>query len=319
MTDRPAPEGGREERGEAAPPSPSRPALWLGDRRGAAVDWTTQQWVKATGRRVDVAETPWLDGPTGEPSGIGEEFFEAWAAANGLSVEEDLGAEAGGAARGLLPSLDALSGPGFDAGAVDASVRDFYGRTSAYEVEAWAEWSGLFRPFGGLVATLFSRRLDQLNLPLGALDTSRGTTSRVLHLVRPGGGVAMAAWVRTLRATGRSLYVGAYSAARVPGHPAPCVRVVFPLPNGACTVLLRPEVDEGGALRLVSSGAAWGDPGLYLNVHDGGRVWGRAVRSLRETIRVYAARDGVRTDHTLRLGGRVFLRLHYRLTAPPAA
>ena len=287
--------------------------LWLGDRRGAAVDWTTQQWVRATGRRVDLAETPWLDGPTGEPTGIGEDFFETWAGAHGLRVEE------GGAARGLLPSLDALAGPGFDPAAVDPSVRDFYERTSAYGVEAWAEWSPAFRPFGGLVAALFSRRLDQLNLPLSALDTSRGTTSRVLHLVDRAGRLHSAAWVRTLRATGRSLYVGAYSATRVPGHAAPCVRVVFPLPNGACTVVLRPELGSGGALRLVSSGAGWGDPGLYLTVHDGGRVWGRAVRSLRETIEVYPSGGEVRTDHTLRLWGRVFLRLHYRLAAPPGA
>ena len=286
-----------------------RPAWWLGDRRGAAVDWATQQWVRATGRRVDLAETPWLDGPTGEPTGIGRGFFEAWAASSGLRVEE------GGPARGLLPSLDALSGPGFDAGAIDPAVRDFYERTSAYDVETWAEWSAAFRPWGGLVAALFSRRLDQLNLPLSALDTSRGTTSRVLHLVGADGRLDSAAWVRTLRATGRSLYVGAYSAARVDGHPAPCVRVVFPLPNGACTVVLRPEAAPGGALRLVSSGARWGDPGLYLTVHDRGRVWGRTVRSLRETIEVYSHEGEVRTDHTLRLAGRVFLRLHYRLVA----
>ena len=299
--------------GAAAPPMSSTP-LWLGDRRGAAVDWTTQQWVRATGRRVDLAETPWLDGPVGEPTGIGEGFFETWAEAHGLTVEE------GGADRGLLPSLDVLSGPGFDAAEVAPPVRDVYERTSAYGVEAWAEWSAAFRPFGGLVAALFSRRLDQLNLPLSALDTSRGTTSRVLHLVRPGGGVATSAWVRTLRATGRSLYVGAYSAARVPGWAAPCVRVVFPLPNGACTVVLRPEVGAGGALRLVSSGERWGDPGLYLTVHDGDRVWGRAVRSLREVIEVYPGDAGdVRTDHALRLWGRVFLRLHYRLTTPPAS
>lgn len=289
-----------------------RPALWLGGRRGAAVDWTTQQWVRATGRRVDLAETPWLDGPTGRPTGIGEGFFETWADDHGLEVRE------GGAARGLLPSFDALAGPGFDPARVDPAVRDFYERTSAYDVEAWAEWSPAFRPFGGAVVALFSRRLGQLNLPLGALDTSRGTVSRVLHLVDRAGRLDSAAWVRTLRATGRPLYVGAYSAARVPGHGAPCVRVVFPLPNGACTVVLRPEVGEGGALRLVSSGERWGDPGLYLAVHDGARVWARAVRSLRETITVYPDGADVRTDHVLRLGGRVFLRLHYRLTAPPA-
>ena len=61
MTRRPAPPG-PPARGRGGGP-PGRPALWLGDRRGAAVDWTTQQWVRATGRRVDLAEAPWLDGP----------------------------------------------------------------------------------------------------------------------------------------------------------------------------------------------------------------------------------------------------------------
>ena len=287
----------------------ARSPLWLGDRRGAAVDWTTQQWVRATGRRVDLGAHPWLAGPVGEPTGIGEDFFETWAAAQRYTIDER------GPARGLLPSLDVLAGGGFDADAVAPAVRDFYERTSAYGVEAWAEWSGVFRPFGWLVAALFSRRLDQLNLPLSALDTSRGTVSRVLVLRDGDGRRVGAAWVRTLRATGRSLYVGAYSAARVPGHDGPCVRVVFPLPNGNCVGALRPEGGEGGALRLVSSGRRFGDPGLYLTVHRDGVVWARGVRSLRETITVYPSDGDVRTDHVLWLWGRPFLRLHYRLRA----
>ena len=47
-------------------------------------------------------------------------------------------------------------------------------RTAAYELDSWAEWCGAFRPFGRLLALLFSRRLQQLNVPLTGLDTSRG-------------------------------------------------------------------------------------------------------------------------------------------------
>jgi len=46
----------------------------------------------------------------------------------------------------------------------------------------------------------------------------------------------------------------------------------------------------------------------------GGIAWARYVRSLKETIRVYAAEsDTVRADHVLWLWGLRFLRLHYRM------
>jgi hypothetical protein len=42
-------------------------------------------------------------------------------------------------------------------------------------------------------------------------------------------------------------------------------------------------------------------------------VWARYVRSMRETITVYADGGAVRADHVLTLWGLTFLRLHYRL------
>lgn len=284
--------------------------MWLGEQRGALTDWTTQQWVKATGRRITLAETPWLDGPIGKPGGIGGDFFDEWAREHGRELREE------GGARGLLPSLSHLDGPEFVAGAVDADVRRFYERTSDYELESWAEWSGIFRPFGNLLAFLFSRRLQQLNVPLSPLDTSRGTTSRVVHVVRPDTGeTEMAGWVRHLAGTGNVLYAGAYSVTTVPGHRNPCVRVVFPLPRGSATVVLKPQAGGDGSLTVTSSGSGFGDPGFYFTVHrPGPRVWARYVRTMRETIHVYAGGGGeVRADHTMWLWGLVFLRLHYRL------
>ena len=49
---------------------------WLGARRGHLSDWTTQQWVRTTGRGVDLREEAWLDGPWAPTTGIGERFFE---------------------------------------------------------------------------------------------------------------------------------------------------------------------------------------------------------------------------------------------------
>lgn len=278
--------------------------------RGTVVDRLTQRWVRATGRRVAPGDVPWLDGPVGDPLRIGGDFFERWATRRGWQVVRD------GGARGLLPDFDALAGPGFDPSAVHPDVRRFYQRTSAYELEAWSEWCGVFRPFAWLLAVLFSRRLQQLNVPLRPLDTSRGTRSEVLHLVNPETGrVEMAAWVRHLLGSGDVLYAGSYSVARVPGHPDPCVRVVFPLPNGNGIVLLKPSVDEEGALTVLSRGEGAGDPGFYFTVRrPGDRLWMRYVKTMRESIRVYPTGAGeVRADHVMWLWGRVFLRLHYRL------
>jgi len=48
---------------------------WLGARRGYLIDWITQQWVRATGRRVRLADTPWLRGPSAPPAGIATDFL----------------------------------------------------------------------------------------------------------------------------------------------------------------------------------------------------------------------------------------------------
>jgi hypothetical protein len=56
---------------------------WLGAKRGHLSDWATQQWVRRTGRRVDLREESWLDGPSAPTTGIGERFFEELGRAEG--------------------------------------------------------------------------------------------------------------------------------------------------------------------------------------------------------------------------------------------
>jgi hypothetical protein len=282
---------------------------WLGDRRGHVSDWLTQRWVQATGRLVDLRESPWLAGPVGATTGIGADFV------NDLARSEQLMVRTAGHV-GLLPDFGVLTGNGFDAAAADPGVIDFYARTARYELDSWAEWCGAFRPFGQLLALMFSRRLQQLNVPLTGLDTSRGVSSEVAHLIDPQSGVIRhAVWLRRLLQTGHVLYAGCYSVTEIPGHGGPCVRVVFPLPNGNAMVLMRPELAANGAVTVVSSGRRFGDPGFYFTVRAGPhQVWARYVRSLRESIHVYSAESGtVRADHNLTLWGLPVLRLHYRL------
>lgn len=273
------------------------------------VDWTTQRWVQATGRAVTWTEHPWLEAPVGDVDFIGIDFFHRLAERRGWRVVAD------GEPRGLLDDFAAVAGPGCQPAQVDREVARFYERTSEYDFDVWSRWSGLFRPFGGALAAIFSRRLQQLNLPLSPLDTRLGIRSRVLQLVRPDGEVACTAWVRETVATGRALYVGNYSVCRVPGFPGACIKVAFPLPNGYALVVMKPESHADGSFTIRSEGRRFGDPGFYFFVEaEPGRGWARYVASLQESIHVFRDDRGeLRADHHLQLWGAPLLQLHYHM------
>lgn len=282
--------------------------MWLGERLGNLADRSIQRWVRATGRRVDLGEHPWLAGPVGSSHRIGADFFDRWAAAEGLRVDR---ASPG---RGLLPSFAALAGGGFDPAAVHTAVGEFYERTADFALDVWPEWGGLVRPFAAVAATVFSRRLGQFNLPLSPLDVSWGVTSEILRLTDPATGrVREYAWVRTLVKSGQPVYVGSYSVVTPPAAGGPCVKAAYPLPSGNAVVVLRPHARPDGGLELAADGRRFGAPGLYLVVHTAGGVRVRFVRTFRKLIRVYPAGDGVvRADHTMSLVGLRCLHHHYR-------
>ncbi len=280
----------------------------LGGRRGALSDWITQRWVQATGRPIDLAQHAWLDGPVGDVRVIGPDYFDRLAAREGLNV-------ARGRTGGLIADFRRLDGPSCATAEVAPSVVRFYECTSDFELDLWAEWCGVFRPFGRALALIFSRRLQQLNVPLSSLDTSEGLRSEVLRLVDREGTVKLTAWVREIVSTGRILYAGAYSLCALPGYPGTCVKVVFPLPNGNATVIMKALSAPDGSLTLRSSGRAFGDPGFYFFVRSRpGHGWARYVRTMRETIRVFVDGHGeLRAHHELEIWRTAFLRLHYRM------
>src|SRR5262245_16132974 len=258
----------------------------LGDR-------VTQRWVQFTGIPIDFKTHPWLDGPIGSPEGIGKKYFNDLAQKHGLDLRRNC------PNTGLLPSFSALNGPSFSPEGVNDRVIEFYEKTCNYDLDAWVEWCGLFRPFGSLLALFFSRRLQQLNVPLNALDTSRGLTSEILQLAdRNTGEVRLTAWLRELVGSGNVLYAGAYSTCRVPKYDGTCVKVVFPLPNGNAIVIMRPVLHPDGSFSVVSSGNGFGDAGFYFTVHSSRGIRARYPKSLRESIHVSAAENNmVRANH----------------------
>jgi len=284
--------------------------IWLGSKRGYLSDWVTQRWVQFTGRSIDLSSEPWLAGPIAPTTGIGSDYFDTLANAKGLHLHKPDNAV------GVIPEFVALRGESFETSKVHPSVANFYEETSVYELDAWAEWCGLFRPFGWLLAVFFSRRLQQLNVPLSGLDTSKGITSEVLQFIDPvTNELTLTAWFRRLCGSGNVLYAGFYSVCKLPGHANPCVKVVFPLPNGNAIVIMRTECQPDGSFVVESAGDGFGEPGFYFTVHgESGSVWARYVRALRESIHVFPSENGqLRADHVLTYFGATFLRLHYRM------
>jgi hypothetical protein len=269
------------------------------------VDGFTQQIVRTAGRRVSFDEHPWLLGPVGGFREIGDDWLTLEAEHHGGSV----------GAGGLLDAMSTLDGPGFSAADLAVPVVDFYERTSEWRLEVWSQWCPAAWPFGWLISSIFAKRLQQLNLPLRPLDTAYGMDSRVMAVRDQDGSQVGAAWLRTLRSTGQAIYGGWYSTELLPGGVRPSIRVVFPLPNGSVTVLLRPEVRSDGALILSSPVGPFGAEGAYLVVTRPDRKSGWALRvPLAERFVVFVDDEGVlRTNHELNLRQVPVLRLHYRL------
>lgn len=265
--------------------------MWLGPRRGYAIDWVTQLWVRSTGRRVALERYPWLAAPVGATRKVGV----AWLGADPPRAE------------GLLDSFDALASSTFDPTVVSAEVRRFYTETAAYRMDLWARWS-FFAGIGArIIRAMHAEHLDQLRLPIDVMEAATGVTSEVFEVD------GESAWLRRYQGSQRVIYAGVYSVCRPEGEP-PMVRVAFPLPNGSCIVLLRPENAENGALRLVSMGKRFGDPGMYLAVALGaGEVSARRT-PIAELFTVFDGSDGeLRTDHLLSMYGYRMARLHYRI------
>jgi hypothetical protein len=285
------------------------PALWLGEKHGYLTDWVTQKWVRLTGRTINLEAESWLQGQIGETKEIGESFF------NKLGQDSRFNLHVNLSGAGLVEDFSVLRSDVFSPEEIHPKIIDFYEHTTKYNLDVWSQWCGGFKPFGWLIATLFSRRLQQLNMPISTLDTSQGITSDIIQLADESGVIVGTGWLRKMIATSSVIYAGIYSTCQPPGFPARCMKVVFPLPNGNATVIMKPQQHTDGSLTLVSSGNGFGEPGFYFIVQEtGNKAWVKYLHAMQESIHVYVDRVGeLRADHVLKIWGATFLKLHYRM------
>ena len=261
------------------------------------------------GRRVSLAEEPWLACPLGDSVVIGAGIYEQIAREENLEIRIVPDA-------GLIADFDALRGPTFDPSAVHPRVRHFYEHASQYQLEAWSDIALIGKFFLWLLVEFISERMDQLNFPISPLEMAGGMTSQIIQLrEKESGRLAYTGWLRKLKSSGLVMFAGIYSVAKIPGEENPVVKVTFP-DRGSASVYLEPRNHADGSFGLDSSGSGFGHSGFYRLIESGNehlRV--RKFETLHELFRVYEDKEGVlRTDHKISFLGMTIVRLHYKMT-----
>ncbi len=270
--------------------------------------WFIYALIWIFGRTHKKSDIGWLMGPLGGDV-IGDAPYGDVAEKESLTVERH--AQKGG----LVPSFEQLRSPRFDPQKTQAPVRDFYEHTAEFAMDVWSQTFFPSSMVLWLLVRTISRQVNQLNFPLSPLETAHGMVSEIISLRRADGTVRYTGWFRTLAEHEHVLYTGFYMTERAPVLDEPCVKVVFPMPRGNATVVLRPSLDTDGSFRLDSTGTRFGDSGFYrVQARDKERVRVWHIRSLKEKFHVYVDEQGVlRCDHGVHFLGLPVLKLHYKI------
>ncbi|GAA0879146.1 hypothetical protein GCM10009119_21140 [Algoriphagus jejuensis] len=271
-------------------------------------DWITQQWVILFGQRIDNKNYQWLLGPFGGTKGIGIKFVEQ------LAKDESLVIDSQRKGKGLLDSILNLGLSQTELKRLSPNVIDFYENTSNYDLLLKAKWNPFFKIFGTLIKSVFSRRIEQLNVPIENIEDASGLTNEITKLVDTNTNeVKRTIWLRTFKSTGRVVYSGVYETCSLPNKQI-CIKAIFPLPNGNATVILTPSVGKNGELILDSSGQKIGDSGFYfLLVDSKGRLWSKFIKSFKDKLVVKSINDRITATQTLTLWNFKVLEFEYEI------
>ncbi|HCT52347.1 MAG TPA: hypothetical protein DF712_07795 [Balneola sp.] len=272
-------------------------------------DWFTQQWIIVWGKRIESNTVPWLMGPFGKSDWISDEFVKELAQDEGLVIERNVKSQ------GLISSIELLGLTEDELKKLSNRVIEFYQKTAEYNLELSVRWNFVFKVLGNLVKMLFSKRIDQLNIPTESISSSEEISSEIITLTDPDSEeIKYTIWYRTFKTTGQVLYSGVYSVCTLPSGLS-CIKAVFPLPKGNATVIMSPSVGQDGELHLYSSGKKFGDPGFYFLLEDSkGDLWAQYIRSFRDLLIVSSNEEGISAKQTLTLWNKEVVQFWYKIS-----
>ena len=284
--------------------------MWLGKKHGYFIDWLSQFYVKIMGKQIDPKEYEWLLGPIGNTDLINDQYIKKTAKKENLDVRTNEPGE------GLLEYMNILEFEETNLQRLNPSIKNFYEHTVDYKMELWSSWNGVFKVIGWLLAKVFSRRLQQLNLPLNPLDTAMGLESRIIKMYGEDKEYAKyIIWHRELKGKQQVVYSGIYGHTHLPNRQkGKVLKIIFPLPNGTATVIMQPTIREDGSYHIHSKGKKEGGVGFYFTLKKGDRYWIKFVKAMNEKIHVYEDDENIlRVNHRLNFYNINFLTLHYKM------
>lgn len=272
-------------------------------------DWFTQQWVIIWGRKIIPSEYLWLIGPFGEINGIGESFIHQ------LAEKENLLIIRNSKSKGLLNSISAIKLSDNEIQYLSPKVIEFYEKTSEFNLHFKVKWNPIFKLFGYLVNVLFSKRINQLNIPTKNIDKSKSITNEIIELInKENNEVKYKIWLRKIKSTNQVIYSGIYMTCKLPTG-VTCIKAIFPLPNGNATVILRPSIGEKNELILDSSGKKFGDAGFYFLLNDSrGNIWSQYIRNFKDKLIVSYVNEDLKAIQTLKLWNINVAKFEYKMT-----
>ncbi len=271
-------------------------------------DWITQQWVIFRGRKIEPESYPWLIGPFGNLNTIGDDFVYRFAEKENLVIERDA------PVKGIIPSMAKLNLPAEELSRLSKQVIGFYENTNSYDLDFSVRWNPFFKFFGLLLNRLFSKRLNQLNIPTQSISDVESIKSEIINLLDPQTHhIKYTFWFRALESTGQVVYSGVYGICQLPSGKT-CVKAVFPLPNGNATVIMNPAVGKNGELILDSSGNQFGDAGFYFLLKDARQQYhAQFIRSFRDRLIIGPKDELISAEQTLTLWNRKVLQFNYEI------
>ncbi|MFT6747021.1 MAG: hypothetical protein ACJAZ2_001367 [Glaciecola sp.] len=272
-------------------------------------DWITQQWVILTGKELKNEKYNWLIGPFGTPSTSNDEYIRKLASDENLQVISDA------PNMGLLSSIDILNLTPAEQERLNPYVKEFYERTSHFDLQLEIKWNPFFKFFGVILNLLFSKRLQQLHIPVKGTRSKFELTNNILYLTDSvTNNVKYTFWKRTVKSTNKDMYSGIYSVCTCPKGDN-LIKAVFPLPNGNATVLLKPTVGKNGELVLDATGKSFGDAGFYFQLKDNkGKLWAKHITSFKDTLTVEYKNEELLASQSLTFSGLKVLDFKYRIT-----
>jgi hypothetical protein len=302
---------GRALSSEPAPGAVVASSTVLAYRSLSAVFFRDAQ-VTLLAERVSAADLPFVVPRPARSRYVGTAYVR--------DLAEELGAHytADAQGTGIVASLDALAGPGFDPAQVDPLVREFYEHTTRFALDIVPQWRLWVRPGYLLYRTLVARPLGQASVPMNQREAQRGIRSRIDTVTGVDGTVSVRGWIRSFADDDEPIMVGIYTTYAHSGRGY--VSVGFPVPEGSFTATLLPRPRSDRGLRLTSR-IHDGQAGHYLTYVDpaADELTALAVHGFEEQLDVFVDDGALRAEHAFWVFGFPFLTLHYKIERKPAS